>query len=181
MKDDDAPITRAEFRHLVAEVNSQMHKVVREAVKEHAPAMNPKRSGGDPAAWAMVSQLQAEIRERDRSQLQAMQKELNEIRNQPSADPLEEIEHARALVAALGPEKDSQLMQGLGILSNLAEAYVEKSNQDKTAHSPATSDHAQPISEELGQPAESHDFEEHLEHGQAPAADGGFLVVEEPR
>ena len=180
MSDDDRPITKAEFDHYMGQLNAQLGSVVEKAVKTHTAAANPSRVSGDASAWAMVQALQAEIRERDRAQLEQMREEIRALRDQPTTDPLEEIENARALVAALGPEGDSQLMQGLGYLSNVAEAYIEKSQATAPAHQEAPQGNAPPVSQEPGEASEPHDIAEHPGHGPQAASNGSFLVIEEP-
>ncbi len=180
MSDGDRPITKAEFDHYMAQINAQLGDVVAKAVKQHAPASNPARGSGDAAAWSMVQALQAEIRERDRAQLEQMRDEIRELRNQPQADPLDEIENARALVAALGPEGDSQLMQGLGYLSNVAEAYIERSEKAAAAHPHTPPNNAQAVQEGDQRPAEPHHSAEHPVNGSPTAAHGGMVIIEDP-
>ena len=180
MSDDDRPITKAELDHYMSQINAQLNAVVEKAVSKMAPAHNPTRQSKDTEAWSLVQSLQAEIRERDRAELEQMRNEIRALRDQPSADPLEEIENARALVAALGPEGDSQLMQGLGYLSNVAEAYIEKSQATAPPHQEATQGHEASVSQEPEHAPESHHPAEHPGHGPQAASNCSFLVIEEP-
>ena len=180
MSDDDRPITKAELDHYMSQINAQLNAVVEKAVSKITPAQNPTRQSKDPEAWSLVQSLQAEIRERDRAELEQMRNEIRALRDQPSSDPLEEIENARALVAALGPEGDSQLMQGLGYLSNVAEAYIEKSKASPPPHQETPQGNAAPVSQEPEHAPESHHPPEHISHGPQAAANGGFLVIEDP-
>ena len=163
MTDKDEPMTRGEFTQAMdkamGDLNAQLQAVVRAAVREHAPPANPpSRSPGDPALRREAEELRRELRERDRRELDEMRRELQSIR-EDRPDPLEQIGQARELVAALGPEPDSQLMQGLGVLSNVAEAYLEKREETKQDRPPATSNDAPAGPKEYGRSEDSYNLE----------------------
>jgi hypothetical protein len=178
MTDEDEPITRGEWTRAMRDLNAQVQEVVREAVRAQAAAANPPGRGADSDLRREAEELRRELRERDRRELDEMRAELRSLReDQP--DPLEQIGQARELVAALGPEPDSQLMQGLGVLSNVAEAYLEKREEAKESREASPADDASASPAEYGGPAEPRDLE--IDSGTGPGAAPGFdfQVIEE--
>lgn len=178
MDDADDPITRQDFSRMVADLNNQITNVVRHVVQEQTPAQNPASGRGDSEAWRLVEELRAEIRSRDRQEIEEMRREMRLLR-EDQGDPLEQIGQARELVAALGPEPESQLMQGLGILSNVAEAYIEKREEAKQSGSQATPHDEEASPTEYQRPEESHHFALDPSAGPAPPPDVGIHFLEE--
>ena len=177
MTDKDEPISRGEFTQAMdkamGDLNAQLQAVVRAAVREHAPPANPPARGADSDLRREAEDLRRELRERDRRELDEMRRELQSIR-EDRPDPLEQIGQARELVAALGPEPDSQLMQGLGVLSNVAEAYLEKREETKQDRPPATSNDAAAGPEEYGRSEDSYNLE--IDSGAESEAASGIDI-----
>ena len=160
------------------DLNAQMREVVGEAVRAQSTANNPPARSADSDLRREAEELRRELRERDRRELDEMRAELRSMReDQP--DPLEQIGQARDLVAALGPEPDSQLMQGLGLFSNVAEAYLEKREEAKQSSSAPTPHDAEPGEAEYGGPKEPHHPAVDSGAGPGPAPAFDLQVIEE--
>lgn len=171
-------ITRAELEEAVRNLGLQIDRAVRDAVREQRPAPNPPARRADSEAWRQVDDLRAELRARDRAELDEMRREIGLLRERRQ-DPLEQIEQARGLIAALGPEPPSEVMTGLSYLSNVAEAYIERKEEaDESRQETARYD--APTGEEQHAESEgSHHFEVDPSHGPATASDLGLVVLEE--
>ena len=178
MNDEDEPITRGEWSRAMRDLNAQVQEVVREAVRAQSAANNPPARAVDSDLRREAEELRRELRERDRRELDEMRAELRSLReDQP--DPLEQIGQARDLVAALGPEPDSQLMQGLGLFSNVAEAYLAKREEAKQSSSAPTPHDAEPGAAEYGGPEEPHHPTVDSGPGSGPAPAFDLQVLEE--
>jgi len=178
MTDEDEPITRGEWVRALGDLNAQLREVVREAVRAQAAAANPPARAADPGTRREVEELRRELRDRDRKELEEMRREMRSMREE-QADPLEQIGQARELVAALGPEPESQLIQGLGVLSNVAEAYLEKREEAKQSRADALADNEEAGAAEHGGPEEPHYPQIDLGPGPEAAPDVGIRILKE--